>query len=150
MSWRGSLLNQLRPLIIPGRQMRLLGVLLASTLVFALFYLGAKPMSGGLFHHPWDKLVHYLFFGGLTGVFWVIYGGAGRLADLLAIVSTALVGLADEWTQAFTPGRYSSVADWSFDMLGALTAVVVLSLLRQSIRAGRADRATGGQPVRTF
>ncbi len=130
--------------------MRLLGVLLASSLVFALFYLGAKPMSGSLFVHVWDKLVHYLFFGGLAGIFWVVYGGTRRRADALALLSAGLIGLADEWTQAFNPVRDSSAADWMSDMLGALTAVMVLSWLRKWLKAETKTSVNDAQPVQTF
>lgn len=117
------------PVIFPSRRLRLLALLLSSTLVFLLFYLGTEPLPGGLFAHPWDKAVHYLFFGGLAGMFWVFWGGM-RLADWMALVMTLGVGIADEWTQAYNPARSSSLGDLTFDLLGALTAVLVLSRLR--------------------
>ena len=139
MNFSGGLGTQLLdPVIFPSRRLRLLALLLSSTLVFMLFYLGTKPLSGGLFAHPGDKVVHYLFFGGLTGMFWVFWGGV-RLADWMAVVMTLGVGIADEWTQAFNPARSSSLGDLTFDLLGALTAVVVLRRLRHL-------RSKDGQP----
>ncbi|MFK7964283.1 MAG: VanZ family protein [Burkholderiaceae bacterium] len=124
------------PIIFPTRRLRLLALLLSSTLVFMLFYLGTKPLPGGMFSHPWDKAVHYLFFGGLAGMFWVMWGGT-RIADLMAVAMTLSVGIADEWTQAYNPARSSSLGDLTFDLLGALTAVLVLSRLRHTITKGR-------------
>ncbi len=135
MSPRSSLARVLAPMVFPHRRLRLLAMLLAATLVFALFYLGSRPVSAGLFPAPWDKLVHFLFFGGLTGIFWVLCGGKPMRADWYAPILTALTGLADEWTQAYNPGRYSSLADFAADMLGALTAVLILAALRRALRA---------------
>ena len=135
MSGAAGLRRLLAPLVFPPRRLRLLALLLSVSLVFALFYLGSRPISTGLFSAPWDKLVHYLFFGGLCGIFWVLCGGGRPHADWGAVVLTAAVGIADEWTQAYNPGRYSSAADFAADLLGALTAVLVLAWLRRRLRA---------------
>jgi len=150
MSVGGGLAAQLvYPVVFPTRRLRLLALLLSSTLVFMLFYLGSKPLPGGFWAHPWDKLVHYLFFGGLTGMFWVFWGGTRR-ADLMALVMTLGVGLADEWVQAYNPARSSSVADLLFDLLGALTAVLVLRQLRQRSSKDKRYDTTLTPPPQTF
>jgi len=149
MSVSGRLGAQLvDPVIFPSRRLRLLALLLSSTLVFMLFYLGTKPLSGGLFAHPWDKAVHYLFFGGLAGMFWVFWGGS-QLADRMALLMTLGVGIADEWTQAYNPARSSSLGDLSFDLLGALTAVLVLSRVRQMRSRNAREVATLEPPPQT-
>lgn len=136
------------PVVFPTRRLRLLALLLSTTLVFMLFYFGSKPLSSGLLTHPWDKAVHYLFFGGLTGMFWVLWGGTRR-ADLMALVMTLGVGIADEWTQAYNPARSSSLADLSFDLLGALTAVLVLNQLRQRTNKDKRYATTLTLPPQT-
>ncbi len=138
------------PIIFPTRRLRLLSLLLSSTLVFMLFYLGTKPSPGVMFAHPWDKAVHYLFFGGLAGMFWVLWGGT-RLADLMAVLMTLGVGIGDEWTQAYNPARSSSFGDLLFDFLGALTAAIVLSRCRHYITKDRPapGRATLTPPPQT-
>lgn len=127
---------QLDPIVFPRRRLRLLALLLSATLVFGLFYLGSKPFSGGLFSPPWDKLVHFLFFGGLTGMFWVLLGGRSATADFGALFLSASVGAADEWAQAFNPARYASTIDFFFDVGGALLAVSILAFARYCLKAG--------------
>lgn len=136
-SLAAGLKRMTRSVIFPSRSLRLLALLLAATLVFLLFYLGSRPVSVGLFQAPWDKLVHYLFFGALAGVFWVLLGGGSVRIDGFAVLLTAVVGFFDEWHQAYNPGRTASVGDFSADVAGAITAVLIVALLR---RAWRHDR----------
>ena len=125
------LLIQLVSLVIfPARWMRLLALLAAVSGVAMLFYLGSKPFAGGLFAHPFDKLVHLVAFGGLAGVLWIMLGGRGRFADHGAVILAGLVGTADEAVQRLIPTRQASLGDLLFDMLGICVAVALLISLR--------------------
>ena len=80
-----------------------------------------------------DKLAHFLVF--LVLGIWALYGWrqfhwSRRLAWLLVFY-----GIAIEIAQYFVPGRYFSIADWSMDILGVVTAVWLFNLL-----LGRANR----------
>lgn len=110
-------------------------------LVATLLYLGSKPEVGGLFPTPWDKLVHFLFFGGLTGL--ALIGQGGRY-PLLAVLLIALFGVADEIGQSFNPARVASAADWSMDLLGAIFATFVAQRLQHWAGAAEQGSAARG------
>lgn len=76
-----------------------------------------------------DKILHFVAFTCLSGL--IFCGLAGRpfgraVRTLLAI---ALLGGLDETIQIFMPYRSADWADWEFDMLAALSCVVVLTVL---------------------
>lgn len=134
--------------IFPPRWMRLFALLMAVSGVAMLFYLGSKPFAGGMFSHPVDKLAHFVAFGGLAGVLWVMLGGRIRWADHGAVIIAGLVGTADETIQRMIPTRQASMADLAFDLLGILVVVGFLVygrgwLLRQNEKPVDAVRETG-------
>lgn len=76
-----------------------------------------------------DKLLHFTAYACLSGL---IYGGlAGGMASraLRALLLIALLGGLDEAIQSFMPYRSADLADWAFDMLAALSGVLLLPLL---------------------
>lgn len=95
---------------------------LAGSFVAGLFMGGSQPEAAGLFPPPWDKLVHLVAFGGFTVLvelaFWP------PVSMLVAI--PLLVSAADEFHQAFLPGREASVADWAAGAVGTFLAVWLL------------------------
>jgi hypothetical protein len=50
----------------------------------------------------WDKAVHFLFFGAMAFLLWIVTNKRWPLAVWLAI---AFIAFADETLQASTPGR---------------------------------------------
>lgn len=127
-------------LVHPPRWMRLLALLTGSVAVALLFYLGSKPIGGGLFFHPFDKVAHFTFYGGLAILIWVVLGGRTRAGDFTAVVFTVMVGTADETVQRMIPTRQASLADLLFDMLGAFAAVWLLCWLRARFDPISSDR----------
>lgn len=91
----------------------------------------------------WDKLLHvgaYAVFGTLC--LRAMHGGIRSLRRrpaLLAMLTTVLYGMLDEFHQARVPGRDSSLLDWGADAVGA-----GLSLLLFGWLAGRLDPGGGG------
>lgn len=76
-----------------------------------------------------DKVLHFIAYACLSGL---IYGGlAGRLVSraVRTLLTIALLGGLDETIQIFMPYRSADLTDWKFDMLAALSCVVVLTLL---------------------
>jgi VanZ family protein len=79
-----------------------------------------------------DKVVHtaaYAVFGLLC--LRATHGGLGRLRPvptLLALALAVTYGALDEWHQLSVPGRYSSVADWVADTIGAGLACLGVGL----------------------
>jgi VanZ family protein len=126
--------------------MRLLALLICSIAVALLFYLGSKPLGGGLFSHPVDKIVHFVFYGGLAALVWVALGARTRAADFTAVIVAVLIGTADETVQRMIPTRQASLADLIFDMLGAFAAVWVLCWLRARYDPISSDRQSIPEP----
>ena len=110
--------------------MRLLALLMGAIAIALLFYLGSKPIGGGLFSHPFDKVAHFTFYGGLAALVWVALGGRAPGADFTAVIFAVLIGTADETVQRMIPTRQASLADLLFDMLGAFAAVWLLCWFR--------------------
>lgn len=118
------------------RRLRLLDLLAVAVLVFLLFYLGAQPGAGQLFPEPWDKLAHFLFYGGITGMLWLGVGGRRGWAVVLLVIA---IGAADELHQRYLPERTADWADFFTDVVAALFAVAVLHGLRRWRAARRGE-----------
>lgn len=75
----------------------------------------------------WDKLAHFLVFGLLaTSILRALPRERYPFAmAMLAAVLTSLLGMADEFHQSMTPGRYLEFEDWVADTAGAFVAVIV-------------------------
>lgn len=96
------------------------GLLAAGVLMLALFVDGG---GGPGVAPPWDKVMHFGYFGLLAAALWMGLG-AHRPWQVLALV--AGVGLADEWRQLYLPARQASAGDFLADLLGAGTALLIL------------------------
>jgi VanZ family protein len=106
--------------VFSTRLRRTLSLALAIVLVLSLF--GSAPSTGGLIPAPWDKLVHFGFFGCLTLLLAIAFGHRNVLFAFIAAVA---VGIADEGYQAFLPTRH---ADWG-DLLSDVFAAGCAALL---------------------
>ena len=113
--------------MFPSRLLSALSLAAAAVLVLSLFV--SAPATGGLLESPWDKLVHFGFFGCVT---FLLAIGFGRRRVPLAFVAAVLTGLADESYQAFLPTRR---ADWG-DLLTDVVAAACAALLARHFLAG--------------
>lgn len=104
----------------------------AAVLVLSLFV--SAPATGGLLESPWDKLVHFGFFGCVTFLLAIGFGGS-RVH--LAFIAAVLTGAADESYQAFLPTRH---ADWG-DLLTDVVAAACAALLARHFLAGASREA---------
>lgn len=104
---------------------RMVAGFLAGNFVVGLFLGGAQPMAVGLFPPPWDKLVHLMAFGGFA----VLVDLALWPPAWLLVALPLAVSAADEFHQAFLPGRQASVEDW---LAGATGVAIVFLLLRHT------------------
>ncbi|HEX8989569.1 MAG TPA: VanZ family protein [Rhodocyclaceae bacterium] len=109
----------------------------AATTVFLLFYLGAQPFAVGLVPEPWDKLAHFVVFGGIAGLLAV---GTARPQPLRLVLLVSVIGALDEWHQVYLPGRSADVMDLATDVAAAIVVVTAIDWLR--LRG--AVRAAGG------
>lgn len=110
-----------------ARRLRPFFLAAAATIVFMLFWLGAKPIAVNLFPEPWDKLAHFVTYGTLA----VLIGlGLAQRKPLAVIFLVALIGALDEWHQVYLPGRSPGIDDWLADFTAAIVATVALEWLR--------------------
>jgi VanZ family protein len=93
----------------------------------ALFIGGHQPVSGTLFPPPWDKLVHFIFYGALT-----IFAAFTFPKIPLPLLGLIVIGIggADEIHQIFVPGRSPGLDDLAADITGCLPALYIILWLR--------------------
>jgi VanZ family protein len=96
------------------------GCIAAAFFMAVTVFLLADTGPGVPLPHPWDKVVHFLYYGVMA---LLLAHGLGRRWWWIALFAVPLVGALDEWHQAAVPGRESSVFDWLADLAGAGTGV---------------------------
>lgn len=67
-----------------------------------------------------DKFAHFTVFGLLATL---VARSPGCGLGWRSVLAVSLFGVADEFRQSFTPGRFVEFADWMADTAGALVAV---------------------------
>lgn len=115
----------LRAVITPKR------CLIAACAFFALMVaMGAIPGEAtALSAKVPDKLLHFTAYAGLSGLIYDGLAGGKTSRALRTLLLIALLGGLDEAIQSFMPYRSADLADWAFDMLAALSSVLLLRLL---------------------
>ncbi len=98
-----------------------------------------------------DKVAHFSVFGLLATL---IARTQPPRRWWLGLVGASLYGMADEFRQSFTPGRFVEVADWVADTLGAAVAVTAYSswgayrrLLETNLRGGARPSVANGESM---
>ena len=118
---------------------RPLAGLLCIAFVGGLFIGGAQPVAVGLVEAPWDKLAHLIAFGGLATLIEL----ALQPSLLLFFALPLAVSAADEFHQAFLPGRFASLEDW---LAGAAGVTLAWWLLRHTRLARLVGHLRGDNP----
>ena len=106
-------------------EMRAAAALMVAVALFGLFYLGSRPGAGSLFPPPWDKLAHFVVYGGLGGLLVVTSGN--RYPWVMALACAA-IGALDEWHQLYLPGRHADVFDFITDVAAISIAVPITTM----------------------
>jgi VanZ family protein len=79
----------------------------------------------------WDKALHAIEYGGLAVLLSRAFRGEGiarARSIIFALVTASVYGATDELHQLFTPGRDSSVLDWTADTAGAVIGSALFPL----------------------
>jgi VanZ family protein len=82
------------------------------------------------------KSGHAILFGVLAALYLYALKGRKSLLEtqraffLLSLIFTFLYSVSDEYHQSFTPGRHASGKDVLIDVGGALTALVLLYIMK--------------------
>lgn len=98
--------------------------------IAAIFIGGEAPGAGKLFPAPWDKVVHFVTFGGIAVLSGLSFPTRPLWMILLMVVS---LGGADEFHQLFIEGRQPGLDDLFADFLGGLFALPLVYWLRKLI-----------------
>jgi VanZ family protein len=83
--------------------------------------------------HVWDKLLHFIEYGGLGALYYRALRGEGlgwAGAFAAAAVAAGVYGASDEWHQSFVPLRDSSIRDWFADLLGGAIGAAIYGIIR--------------------
>ncbi|MFA7506433.1 MAG: VanZ family protein [Burkholderiaceae bacterium] len=125
IGWRRLVIAVLHP----GTPLRIGASLLCLGLVIAMFWLGSQPGASKFIPTPpWDRLLHFVVYGGYATLAWIGFGGRRWLAAALVAI---VIGFLDEGLQSLAPGRTADWTDIAADVAGALVAVAVLGALRR-------------------
>jgi VanZ family protein len=95
---------------------------------------GGSPYTSSL---PLDKAAHLAAFAGLAVLLCAAGAAQGvreRTLFTAVIVSIAIYGVIDEWTQGWVPGRQRDFRDWLANMLGAGLGIAAFSLIHGLFR----------------
>jgi hypothetical protein len=102
--------------------LQFLCLLLASAVIFQLFYLGSQPFAAGLIPPPWDKLAHLVVYSAITALLWI---GTGGSTPVLVIMAVIAVGALDELHQANLPGRDAALGDFLVDVCASIGTAIL-------------------------
>lgn len=82
------------------------------------------------------KLTHFIGFGCIAlGLYFA--WGKRRFAAIIAIISTIVIAMLDEFRQSFTPGRTMSGQDVLVDTAGAIVFVGAVVIIRKLVKNKR-------------
>jgi VanZ family protein len=99
-------------------------------ILLGIYFGGEQPGAGQLFLPPWDKVVHFITFGGigvLVGLAWP------RISLFKVLLIVMLIGMSDEFHQLFIAGRVAGLDDLAADIIGGGLALPVLTILRKNL-----------------
>lgn len=80
---------------------------------------------------PSDKTMHLVAYAGLTSLWLAAAASFGRvtwLTYVVVLIAAAAYGAVDEVSQSIV-GRQSDLADWSYDMLGAMIGIAAFAAI---------------------
>lgn len=101
-------------------------------LVFG-FLIGFVYRAG--FDHPYDKVIHMVFFGLLTISIHTLFCCRLRISAVVAFMA----GIGGELIQAFIPHRMMSIPDTFANGIGVALVVVAIALIRAENRQAVKD-----------
>lgn len=111
----------------PPRNIRAFAILAVILTGAGLHVLGAQAFAVGLVHSPWDKFAHMMTFAFLGGAIGLASGTRGWRQAFFCIGGALLMGVMDEWHQAYLPGRVASWGDLFADIAGGVLAATLLA-----------------------
>lgn len=95
-------------------------ILAAFLLVVTVFVEADAVASVPLFPPPFDKVVHFAYYGTIAAL---LAHGIGLHWLIVPLILVPVIGAADEWHQLYVVGRTASLWDWMADEIGTVSAV---------------------------
>ena len=109
---------------------RLSTAIIVTSLFFLLSHIPQQKVPEDLRIGGWDKVMHVIAYGCITGLFlYAIKSPINWKTLLIIFLSFALFGFIDEYTQSFV-GRSCSFYDWLADILGSAAAMGIWGTIR--------------------
>ncbi len=111
---------------------RIIPAILCMAVIFKLSSMTNEDLQD--FPHIWDKLAHFVEYGGLAGCYCLWWGRnlwlkKPWLRVLVVVILTVAYGCTDEFHQSFTEGRDSSALDLVADAVGGLIGATIYALV---------------------
>jgi VanZ family protein len=97
------------------------GCVLTAILMAVTLFVGAETAAQvPHFPPPFDKVVHFVFYGIMAVL---LAHGVGLRWLIVPLILVPVIGAADEWHQFYVPARDASFFDWMADEIGTVVAV---------------------------
>ena len=115
------------------------GCVAAAFFLVVTVFAGAEAVANvPLFPSPFDKAVHFAFYGTMAVL---LAHGFGLRWLIVPLILVPVIGAADEWHQSFIVGRDASFWDWMADEIGTVVAVYAYWTWQKSRAAVRGPSA---------
>ena len=88
------------------------------------------PAAGSLFPAPWDKVVHFIYYGTITVLTGIAFPS---LALIYIFLMPFIIGCADEIHQIYVPGRHAGFDDLTADAIGISMTLIAIPWLRRTV-----------------
>jgi len=106
------------------------GCVLTAILMAVTLFVGAETAAQvPYFPPPFDKVVHFVFYGIMAVL---LAHGVGLRWLIVPLILVPVIGAGDEWHQSFIAGRDASPWDWLADEAGTVFAVFLYWKWRKS------------------
>jgi VanZ family protein len=92
----------------------------AISMAVTIFTGAEQAGQAHFFPPPWDKAVHFLYYGTMA---FLMAHGVGRRWLWVPLILVPTIGALDEWHQQSVPGRDASFFDWLADEAGTVAFV---------------------------
>lgn len=112
--------------LLQSRTTRTAALLGAGLLAISLLGLGTTSMAVNVVDEPWDKLLHFCTYAGLTALVALGFGGRRPWLTIGVVVTLACV---DEGLQLYEPGRHADLDDLLVDIVAAISVTALSSRL---------------------
>jgi VanZ family protein len=99
-------------------------------LIASLFWAGQAGHAAGAVRPPWDKVIHFCFWGGCAALLRIAAWQSSQKMLIFFYLALAAIALIEELVQLYTPGRSFELADIFAGWLGITIVSFVIRMQR--------------------